>query len=170
MSKSNPYAPSAIKLRFALASSLKYLVLPSSFTPEINSIKGASIDLASQTLEEVLDLWKDAITKEQKDRVIRYMVTGNILQGLGRYSGKMVSYTTNNDTVEKGILLQEHYSPNVDDEVKGVVVPLSRALNFIVSQGYGKIISLSHGISVVNQNGEYTIRYHLQKKKEETFI
>jgi hypothetical protein len=163
--KANPYAPSAIKLRFAMASSLKYLVLPTSFTPEINSIKGASLDLEELSINEVLHLWKESIEKEQKDRVTRYMVTGNILQGLGRYYGKMVSYTTDKETVEKGILLQEHYSPNEDDNIKGVVVPLLRAYNFILSQGYGKMTSLSHGISITNNNGGYTLRLPASKKK-----
>lgn len=167
--KSNPYAPSAIKLRFALASSLKYLVLPSSFVPEINSIKGASLDLPNRTIKEVEKLWKEAIEKGQKDRVTRYMVTGNILQGLGRYSGKMVSYTTDQGTVEKGILLAEQYAPNIDDEVKGVVVPLTRAYNFIIGQRYGKMISLSHGISIVNESSDYTIRFHASKKKGGNF-
>ncbi len=163
--KSNPYAPSAIKLKFAIASSLKYLVLPTSFAPEINNIKGASIDLEELSIDAVLTEWKTAIEKEQKNRVQRYMVTGNILQGLGRYWGKLVSYTTDKGTVEKGILLPEHYSPNQEGEIRGVVVPLMRAFAHIQSQGYGKMVTLSHDISIVNNDGQYTVRFPASKKR-----
>ena len=40
--KKNPYAPSAIKLRFAIAGSSKYLAMPASYSEEIMGIIGAS--------------------------------------------------------------------------------------------------------------------------------
>jgi histone H3/H4 len=166
LNKPNPYAPSAVKLRFAFASSMKFLPIPSSYQPEINSIRGASMDVSEVSQDQLLEEWTEAIQRGQQDRVIRYMVTGNLLQGLGRFfSGKLISYTTDKGAVEKGLFMPEDFSPQMDDEIKGVVVPLGRAIGHIQSQPIGRMVNLSHAISIVKQYSGYVVRFPASKKR-----
>jgi hypothetical protein len=148
--KPNPYAPSAIKLRFAIASSQKYLAIPASYIKDIQAIKGASIGIGSTDLESTLREWTTVIEKNTKDRSIRYIVTGNILQAFSSFKGKLVSYTTKKGDVKKGILMSEHWS--ADTEIKGrVIVPIAKALKIIRSMTNGSALYGSHNISFFKQ-------------------
>lgn len=150
----NPYAPSSIKLRFAIASSQKYIVYPSSYALEINGIRGASDDLPAMSIKQMLGEWKERIKDQLQDRVIRYMRTGNLLQG--SLDGKLVSYTTREGEVKKGILIPEN-AQLADFTEEGIVVPLSRATKHILSRPIGKAANLSNDISIVNQGGVYRV-------------
>lgn len=159
----NPYAPSAIKMKFAIASSLKYLVLSTSQTYlyQINGIRGASEDLTPVPFEKIIDVWNDKIKDQQKNRTIRYIKTGNLLQAA--LDGKLISYTTDNGKVKKGILLPE--AKEFDEfNTEGVIVPLLRAEKYIQSRGYGKIVPLSNNISIVNQGDKYVLRVPASNK------
>lgn len=148
--KPNPYAPSAIKLRFAIASSQKYLAIPASYTKDIQAIKGASIGIGAVSLEETLEEWTATIQENTKDRSIRYIVTGNILQAFSSFKGKLVSYTTKKGDVKKGILMSEHWS--VDNEIKGrVIVPIAKALKIIRSMTNGSALYASHNVAFFKQ-------------------
>ena len=130
--KPNPYAPSAIKLRFAIASSQKYLAIPASYVKDIQAIKGASIGIGDVDLETILSEWSEVITENTKDRQIRYIVSGNILQAFSAFKGKLVSYTTEKEEVKKGILMSEHWS--AETETKGrVIVPIAKAFKVVRS-------------------------------------
>jgi len=69
--RKNPYAPSSIKLRFAIASSQKYLAIPSSYTKDINAIKGASIDMATSGNNDLLSKWQQSISATSFYKSIR---------------------------------------------------------------------------------------------------
>lgn len=163
--KPNPYAPSAIKLRFAIASSQKYLAIPASYTKDIQAIKGASIGIGTQPLEVILEEWEQVIAENTKDRAIRYMVTGNILQAFSSFKGKLVSYTTRSGGVKKGILMAEHWS--VDQDIKGrVIVPIAKALKIIRSMTNGSAIYASHNLAFFKQHDEtYRIVVPASNKK-----
>jgi len=148
--KPNPYAPSAIKLRFAIASSQKYLAIPASYIKDIQAIKGASIGIGAIHLDDILKEWTVIIEENTKDRSIRYIVTGNILQAFSSFKGKLVSYTTKKGDVKKGILMSEHWS--VDNEIKGrVIVPIAKALKIIRSMTNGSALYGSHNVSFFKQ-------------------
>ena len=53
--KKNPYAPSSVKLRFAIASSSKYLAIPASYSEDIMAIIGASSDEQQPSMNELLN-------------------------------------------------------------------------------------------------------------------
>ena len=144
--KNNPYAPSAIKLKFAIASSQKYLAIPASYVKDIQAIKGASIGIGDVDLETILTEWASTISENTKDRQIRYIVSGNILQAFSAFKGKLVSYTTNKRETKKGILMSEFWS--VDTETKGrVIVPIAKAFKIVRSITNGSALYASHNLA-----------------------
>jgi hypothetical protein len=153
----NPYAPSAIKLRFALASSQKYLEIPASVTDKISAIKGASIGIRPNSFDQILYDWQEAIGQNLKDRGTRYIVTGNILQAFSSFSGKLVSYTTLDGQTRKGILMPEYWNA---DKVLGnkIEVPVGMAIKFFKSIRNGSDLVTRNGITFFKEySGNYKI-------------
>ena len=164
----NPFAPSAIKVNIAVASHIKTLRLPASFKIELNAIKGASMDIGSVEIEEVYTQWQERIENKTKDRITRYMRTGNLVQGFSQ--GRLVSYTTSDGKVEKGILLPPDYDAK-DIESDGVTVPLPRATPFIRSLVGGKMITLSNEITLTRTTAEtFEMRVSASQKKGGVFF
>lgn len=151
--RNNPYAPSAIKLRFAIADSRKYIVLPASgdTAKEIERIQARSFQLTTPQKESLIDKWDDAIKAFTADRQIRYIVTGNILQGSADFSGKLVSYTSKGKGVQKGILMSEAWSPDNNDNKADsyVVAPIGKLQKHIMSLRSGASINTENRISII---------------------
>jgi hypothetical protein len=148
--KKNPYAPSAIKLRFAIANSSKYLAIPASYSEDIMAIIGASVDVAEHSLSVLLSSWEEYTKQNNVDRRIRHIITGNLLQAFSDFKGKLVSYTTDNGETKKGILMPENWNPTEQVQDK-VVVPILKALPLIKS--------LTSHASIVTNNGLSFFRY-----------
>lgn len=148
--KKNPYAPSAIKLRFAIANSSKYLAIPASYSEDIMAIIGASVDVPQHSLPTLLRGWEEYTAQNNVDRRIRHIITGNLLQAFSDFKGKLVSYTTDGGETKKGILMPENWNPTEQVQDK-VVVPILKALPLIKSLG-------PHGHMVTN-NGLSFFRY-----------
>lgn len=151
--RKNPYAPSAVKLRFAIADSRKYIVLPASgdTAKEIERIQARSFQLTTSQKENLINRWDEAIKAYTLDRQIRYIVTGNILQGSADFSGKLVSYTTKGKGVQKGILMSEAWSPDNGDSKANayVVAPIAKLQKHIMSLRSGATINTENKISIV---------------------
>ncbi|HAF27793.1 MAG TPA: hypothetical protein DCG75_01985 [Bacteroidales bacterium] len=151
--RSNPYAPSAVKLRFAISDSRKYIVLPASgdTAKEIERIQARSFQLSNSQKESLIDKWDEAIQAFSVDRQTRYIVTGNILQGSADFSGKLASYTTKGKGVQKGILMSEAWSPeNTDSKANAyVVAPIAKLQKHIMSLRNGSPISTENKISII---------------------
>ncbi len=150
--RKNPYAPSAVKLRFAIADSRKYIVLPASgdTAKEIERIQARSFQLTTSQKESLIDKWDEAIKGFTQDRQSRYIVTGNILQGSTDFSGKLVSYTTKGKGVQKGILMSEAWSPDNADKNSNshVVAPIAKLQKHIMSLRSGSTISTENNITI----------------------
>ena len=154
--KKNPYAPSAIKLRFAIANSSKYLAMPASYSEEIMAIIGASAELSQPGMDDLLNKWETYTKENNVDRKIRHIVTGNLLQAFSDMKGKLVSYTTIDKQVKKGILLPENWNPG--EEVQdNVVVPIMKALPIIKSITQGKHIVTNSGLSIFRQSDHFKL-------------
>lgn len=154
--RKNPYAPSSVRLRFAIGSSKKYIVIPANNTKEINAIKGVSISLVDQGKEATLNRWETAIGENTADRKIRHIITGNLLQAFSDFKGKLVSYTTVDGGVKKGILMPESWSPGEGDKQR-VTVPIGRALKIIRSMSTGAQLTTANDLSFFKQPGKYKI-------------
>ena len=77
--------------------------------------------------EDLLNEWETEIKQKTKDRGIRYIITGNLLQAFGSESGKLVSYTTIEGQTKKGILMPEEWQPKEMGQRK-ITVPIIKAL------------------------------------------
>jgi predicted RNA methylase len=144
--KKNPYAPSAIKLRFAIANSSKYLAIPASYSEDIMAIIGASVDVAEHSLAVLLTSWEEYTKQNNVDRRIRHVITGNLLQAFSDFKGKLVSYTTIDGETKKGILMPENWNPTEQVQDK-VVVPILKALPLIKSLTHNNQIVANNGLS-----------------------
>ncbi len=154
--KKNPYTPSAIKLRFAIANSNKYIALPASYSEDIMAIIGASADIAQPNMEGLLANWEKYTRDNQVDRKIRHIITGNLLQAFGDLKGKLVSYTTIDKEVKKGILMPEYWNPKEKLEDK-VVVPILKALPIIKSLVQNNHIVTNNAISIFRTKDYFKI-------------
>ncbi len=169
--RSNPYAPSAVKLRFAIADSRKYIVLSASgdTAKEIERIQARSFQLTTSQKESLIDRWNEAIQAFTADRQIRYIITGNILQGGADFSGKLVSYTTKGRGVKKGILMSEAWSPgNQDNKADSyVLAPIAKLEKHIMSLKSGAAITSENRITIARH---YDGSFKIMMPKSKTHI
>lgn len=162
--KKNPYAPSAIKLRFAIASSNKYLAIPASYNEEILAIIGSSIDTIQPSSSEMLTQWETYTQQTSVDRKTRHIITGNLLQAFSDHKGKLVSYTTISGETKKGILLPENWNPGEQVQDK-VVIPIINALPLIKSITQNGQIVTNNGISFFRHGDDYKIIVSASRSK-----
>jgi hypothetical protein len=154
--KKNPYAPSAIKLRFAIANSSKYLAIPSSYSEDIMAIIGASSDINQSSLDDFLKEWEDHTKQNNVDRRIRHIITGNLLQAFSDFKGKLVSYTTLDSKTIKGILMPENWNPGEQIQDR-VVVPILKALPLIKSLTQNNQIVTNSGLSIFKRGEDFKL-------------
>ena len=162
--KKNPFAPSTVGLNFAIANSQRYITIPASYTKEVNAIKGASISEVDLGMNTTLNEWEERVKENTKDRGFRYMVTGNLLQAFAEFKGKLVSYTTFDKQVKKGILLPENWE--VEKETDGkITVPIAKALRVVKSMTLGSALNASGDMAIFKTTEtEYRIAVHHSKK------
>jgi protein strawberry notch len=154
--KKNPYAPSAIKLRFAIANSSKYLAIPASYSEDIMAIIGASSDIGQSSLENFLNEWEDYSKQNNVDRRIRHIINGNLLQAFSDFKGKLVSYTTLDGKTIKGILMPENWNPSEQIQ-DGVVVPILKALPLIKSLTQNNQFVTNNGLSIFKTEDNFKL-------------
>ena len=154
--KKNPYAPSSLKLRFALANTNKYIAIPASYNKDIMAIKGESGEIGQSTLSDILKKWELAIKAGNVDRKVRHIITGNLLQAFADYKGKLVSYTLSDGGVKKGILMPDNWQPSETTKGK-VIVPIAKALKVVASLTQGASISTNNGITIGRTPYDYKI-------------
>lgn len=157
--KKNPFARSAVKVRIAIANSLKYVTIPASREDDISRIIAASYDLGATELDSLLEAWDAEIKSRVKDRGIRYIATGNILQAFDQTEddgGKLVSYTTEDNQVKKGILMPESWRPPDPGKTR-VSIPISKGIKFLQSLTQGHSLLASDNISFIKGHNAYTI-------------
>jgi len=162
--KKNPFAPSSIGLNFAIANSQRYISIPASYHKEVNAIKGASVSVRDMGLNNTLAEWEERVKENTKDRGFRYIITGNLLQAFADYKGKLVSYTTFDNQVRKGILLPENWEAEKETDGK-VTVPIAKALRVIKSMTLGAALNASGDLAIFKHTeSHYRIAVHHSKK------
>jgi transcriptional regulator NrdR family protein len=166
--KKNPYAPSTIKLRFAIANSNKYIAIPASYNTDIMAIKGESVSIYDKGIAETYNEWETAVKTGTVDRKIRHIITGNLLQAFSDYKGKLVSYTTIDGATKKGILMPDNWIPK--EETNGKVnVPIGKALKVVASLTVGNSIYTNNGVSLIRQSNNYKIIVPASRQKGGVF-
>jgi hypothetical protein len=134
-SRENPYAPSAVTARFIVADSRRMVKIPLSQHARLMAVVGSSQSITPYEYQNTKPNWDALVTN--KSRGIRFLVTNNILQGLVWQKGKLISYSTRDGEIRKGILLPESYSPK---DVKSRL-PISKAYDTIMALGINKVLS-----------------------------
>ncbi len=157
LKKKNPYVPSQIKLRFAIANSSKYLAIPASYSIDLMAIVGSSADRDQPSSKAVLlEEWEVYLKETNVDRKIRHIITGNLLQAFSDFKGKLVSYTTIDGQVKKGILLPEYWDPG-EQVADNVTVPIIKALPLIRSLVQNSHIMTNNGLSFFKHGQQFKI-------------
>lgn len=152
--KPNPFAPSSVKLRFAIANGMKYLELPASMSGQISPIVAASINTRQYSNEELAKAWEGAVAGSQAARKKRYIITGNLLQALGKFKGRLIDYTTLSGGNEKGLLMPDNWNP--DERGSGgdtVSVPVAKAVPLIKSMMPGTNMKCSNALIIAREYG-----------------
>ena len=164
----NPFAPSQMLVRMVFTNGMRVInvALSDSMVDAIIRTTKDVTEIAYANDEEAQDMvndW-DKLTKvNQKDRVIRYIITGNILKGYGnpefRNGGKLISYTTKAGGIKKGILLKDTYKA----EGQRVSIPINKALPMLKDMQSGTTTNIIDGeVSIQRQQGD---KYVLWIKK-----
>ncbi len=154
--KKNPYAPSAIKLRIAIANSSKYLAIPASYSEDIMAIIGASVDVHQPSMNVLLTEWEKYTKENNTDRRIRHIITGNLLQAFSDFKGKLVSYTTMSGETKKGILMPDNWNPGEQVQDK-VVVPILKAAPIVKSLVQNSQIVTNNGLSFFRAGNHFKL-------------
>jgi hypothetical protein len=163
MKKKNPFAPSAIRLRFAISNSSKYIAIPASYSKDISEIMATSMSVRQHDREALLEVWDNLIQENTISRKVRHIISGNLLQAFSDYKGKLVSYTTLSGETRKGILMPESWSPGEVSSFN-VSVPIAKALPIIKSLSGGSVIT-SGSISLQRYGDGYRIMVPASKAK-----
>lgn len=167
--RSNPYAPSAVKFRFAITNSKKYLVIAASGDQghKLRHIITSSVSLTESDSDKILSQWKQLCENSNANRNTRYIVTGNILQAFSTYKGTLVSYTTSKGETKKGILMPEAWRPAENAKQNFVSVPIKDAKNQILKMARGNEMKMSNpSIALVkNFNDSYTLYTPASRQK-----
>lgn len=170
-------------LRIAFPSTLRYMEIPFYSMSDI-------IDLINSTQDQYTDNervlvgkstfsdWDDKTKSSASDRVKRYIVTGNILKAYGieelaNRQNKLISYSTFDKKVKKGILLYEGFDP---DSLQ-IKVPMETALEMADKSITGHDYLYFGDESIIHlapRNDRYLIRrestrkkmYHIDKNNE----
>ena len=154
--KRNPFAPSTIKLRIAIANSSKYLAIPASHSEDIMAIIGASVDVHQPSMNVLLTEWEKYTKENNTDRRIRHIITGNLLQAFSDFKGKLVSYTTKDGETKKGILMPENWNPGEQVQDK-VVVPILKAAPIVKSLVQNSQIITNNGLSFFRTGNHFKL-------------
>lgn len=140
-----------LHLKIAFPSTLRQMELSFSSIHEIDKIIYNTLKVYNESQRDIVGKylyndWDEKIRELSSDRVKRYIVTGNILKAYGvpelsNSSNRLISYSTSDKKVKKGILLPDDFDPN-DLTIK---IPIESAKSIAVSSIGGGYKSLSFG-------------------------
>jgi hypothetical protein len=86
-----------------------------------------------------------------------------LLQAFAEYRGKLISYTTNQGEVKKGILLPQRFEEEATTSM--VEVPVSRAIPLVMQMSTGDQFNLSENVSIQNATEGFRLITPLSKIK-----
>jgi hypothetical protein len=151
--KKNRFAPSNITLKIMMASSKRQLSidLTSGNMSKLYAIKGISSSMET-SLEYNLQQYAQGVIESSKERNLRYIAVGNMLQFYGsefKTKGKLVEYTNFDGSISKGALLPESYATDIKDDggIK-VSVPINSAKKIIDNLPQYKSLQASSGLEI----------------------
>lgn len=132
----NPFSPSNVLMKFAVLDGNRQITVSASRGEFINALYAGKAQMTRQELERMGNLrneWENVV-KESKPRETRYIVTGNILQAYRPNLGQLVSYTTDQGHIEKGILMPKDFNPSKEGKM------------MTSASMFQRIMAMKHGI------------------------
>lgn len=161
-------------LRIAYPSALRYMEIPFYSMDDISALIRSTDNSLGNSKKVVLGKqlfadWDETTKSSASDRVKRFIVTGNILKAYGipelaNRQNKLISYSTSDKKVRKGILLSDNFEPN-DLRIK---IPVEAAIN-IAEKSIASNDYLYFGdeslIYLVPRDSHYLIRRDATRKK-----
>lgn len=157
----NPYAPSAIKMKFITSDSRQMVTVPTSKRDFLNAIAAETYRLERFQKEDIFNDWDHNVSF--KNREVRQFVTGNLLQGMAEVKhGKLISFSTNDGKIRRGILTPRDWAKG---EVNDVKVPIMRAYEIIKNFKNGKSIESWNGnVEIIRDRNNFMVRFPASKK------
>lgn len=171
----NPYAPSNIHLKMEVNTTERNINIPFSQDDVLESIIDATSnkDFDNLKMEDIEDDWDSDSKAMQKDRIQRYITTGNLLQAYSKSgkTGRLVRFTLKKGSEEKGILLPISYDPmsGSDEDKDKVKVPARMALHFIKALSMGNIIGTDAGMTIGRDYGFYRVSIPSRKEYKDIY-
>lgn len=170
MKKDNPWVKSNFMLRFATADSRRMFRIPASKPNHIYAIVGHSNRITTRESEDTRTNW-DSLKKHRQTET-RYIVTGNILQGMNLFKhGRLIQFTKKDGTVEKGILMPENWIKPDNNVVR---MPISRVANIIKALAPGEFVESFNGDVLIKKRPysdpqTYEIRFPASTQRGEKY-
>ena len=162
LKRKNPFAPSAIQMKFATQDSRQMVQIPTSQRDWLNDLSNESYKLEGWMQKDILDDWDNSLPDNRRET--KSIVTGNILQAVGDVKGgRLISYSTKDGGLKRGIMLTDNKSLSSNE----IRVPISRARKFIKTISPGDFIESSNGEIILTNQGEgyWTIEVAASKAK-----
>lgn len=162
----NPFAPSAMVLRIVLVNSLRQVsfALSDSFVTNIQQATEGHANYkmkeSIQSSKALLARWNEATKESRADKVINYIITGNLLKALGdekyRENGtRIIRFSTSDGRVRSGVWLRSDFSPA---DLSDVVVPIIKAAPIILREGEHMYFVKNSKVSIARQRKYWVLR------------
>jgi len=176
--RANPWVPSNIKVKCAVANGIRAVIVPFSNDYFIREII-AEKELSSVEAKNVLEHWTRLTKESSVDRNERYIVTGNILQAMGNEEistmGRLIKFTTNDKKVRNGILMYESFTPSKSQ--KGglgsqVLIPAKFCMPLLDLMAPGKDTRYmtTNNIAISKDENEMDFIVRVRKGNDSNFI
>lgn len=157
------FLPSNVSLKFAINDSRRSIGIAASKDVIVNNIRNSSAQLSPTYKKDTYENWDQL--KKPKDRVKRYMATGNILQALTDprvNKGKIVKYDTEDGFTVTGVLQSEDFNP-AETSTGKIKIPASKA-EYIIRNSDKFVLNEEKTIGIKPTNGRFEVRVPLAKQ------
>jgi hypothetical protein len=168
VNKPNPFTPSNVMMKFATSDSRRTFRIPASKDAQIDQIISNSYSLSTGDQFDVLNNWDKL--KPSRNREIRYIITGNILQGMAQFDkGRLIEYSMQDGTIRKGILMPESW---INEDRGKVIIPAEKVYNIIRALAPMDFVESTNGnIQIMKDRADYDsdeVYYYLKVPESRT--
>ena len=160
----NPFAPSAIKLKFVTNDTQRSVTVPGSNVAFINSAIADTGHLSQYARNDIYQNWDSKLDSNNFET--RLIATGNILQAMGKLDGKgqLIQFTTKDGSIKNGVLLPKNMKEAKLKKLNKVRVKAVEAEKQVFDLRAGHSLEMTSGVSF-ERDWHGTIRLNVQSSK-----
>jgi hypothetical protein len=164
LKRNKALSPGNVRLQFAIAGSMKSIVIPASKKDIIRQTISLSNTLEQVDESELETFWVSHTAKSMRDRETRYIITGNVIQALdGISSGSLIRFTTIKNEERIGIFMPDGWSPTRSSFSQGVDIPATKALKIIQSMTVGSMKKIGKKITLFRDKDVFRLAVKASK-------